>query len=58
MLHDVRQERGEGWIEHLLSGADVAVAEVQCLTPEPPEALLEMSETSESVEQGFTSHSG
>ena len=48
----------EGWIEHLLSGADVAAVEAQCPTPEPPEALLEMSETSESVEQGFTSRSG
>ena len=45
----------EDWIEHLLLGADVAAVEAQCPTPEPPEAPLEMSETLESVEEGFTS---
>ena len=44
----------ESWIEHLLSGANVAAAEMQCLTPEPPEVPLE---TSESGEKDFTSHS-
>jgi hypothetical protein len=47
----------EGWIEHLLSEADVVTAGAQCLTPEPPEASLEMLKTSESVEDDFTSHS-
>jgi hypothetical protein len=45
----------EGWIEHLLLGVDVTIVEAQCPTPEPPEALLETSETLESVEAGFTS---
>jgi hypothetical protein len=47
----------ENWIEHLLSGVDVATAEAQCLTPELPEAPLETSETLESVEEDFTSRS-
>jgi len=59
--YDVRymtSDEREGWIEHLLSGADVAAAEAQCPTPEPPVAPLETSEMSESVEEDFTSHSG
>jgi len=48
----------EGWIEHLLSGADVAAAEAQYPTPEPPVVPSETSETSESVDEDFTSHSG
>jgi hypothetical protein len=47
----------EGWIEHLL-GVDVTTVEAHCLTPEPPEALLETLEMSESVEESFTSRSG
>jgi len=56
--YDVRymtSDEWEGWIKHLLSGADVAAAEAQCPTPEPPEVPLE---TSESVEEDFTSRSG
>lgn len=57
-VHYMTSDEREGWIEHLLSGVDVAAGDAQCLTPEPPEALLETSETSESVEEGFTSRSG
>ena len=42
----------ESWIEHLLSEAGVAAAETECLTPEPPEVPLEMSE---GVEEDFMS---
>ena len=59
--YDVRymtSDEREGWIEHLLSGADVAAAEAQYPTPEPPVVPSETSETSESVDEDFTSHSG
>jgi hypothetical protein len=57
-VHYMTSDEREGWIEHLLSGVDVAAAEAQCPTPEPPVAPLETLETSESVEEDFTSHSG
>src|SRR5882757_11422280 len=41
----VTSDKREGWIENL-SGVDVATAEAQCPTLEPPVALLETSETS------------
>jgi hypothetical protein len=53
MISDER----ESWIEHLLK-ADIAAAEAQCPTPEPPVALLEMLEMSESVKENFMSHNG
>jgi hypothetical protein len=45
----------EDWIEHLLSGSDVAAAEAQSPTPETPEIPAEQSE---GAEEDFTSHSG
>jgi hypothetical protein len=51
MMHTTLDE-WESWIEHLLSGVDVTVAEAQCLTLEPPEVSSEMLE---SVEEDFTS---
>jgi hypothetical protein len=45
----------EDWIEHLLSGSDVAVAEAQSPTPETPEIP---SERLEGAEEDFMSHSG
>jgi hypothetical protein len=44
-------DKREDWIEHLLSGSDVAAAEAQSPTPETPEFL------SEHAEEDFTSHS-
>jgi hypothetical protein len=56
--YDVRYmslDEREDWIEHLLSGSDVAAAEAQSPTPETPEIP---SERSEGAEEDFTSHSG
>jgi hypothetical protein len=45
----------EDWIEHLLSGSDVAAAETQSPTPETPEIPWEWLE---GAEEDFMSHSG
>jgi hypothetical protein len=55
--YDVRYmslDEKEDWIECLLSGSDVAAAEVQSPIPETPETSLRQSE---GTEEDFTSHS-
>jgi hypothetical protein len=54
-VHYMTSDEQEGWIEHLLSGADVSAVEARCPTPEPPVIPLEMSEN---AEEDFMSHSG
>jgi hypothetical protein len=54
-VHYMSLDEREDWIEHLLSGSDVAAAEAQSPTPETPEIPLEWSE---GAEEDFTSHSG
>jgi hypothetical protein len=48
----------EDWIEHLLSGSDVAAAEAQSPFPEIPETPEIPLRQSEGTEENFTSHSG